>query len=77
MSNHKYCLIANAFVFLFVTTAIEAVSQQIVGSGRHASILCVDGAVFSWGENYDGLLGDGTMTPSQEAVRSKVPQLLG
>ncbi|MBP7093859.1 MAG: hypothetical protein KBB72_07395 [Candidatus Kapabacteria bacterium] len=29
--------------------------------------------MFSWGENYDGLLGDGTMTPSQEAVRSKVP----
>jgi len=73
MSNHTLCLIANAFVFLFVTTAIEAVSQQIVGSGRHASILCVDGAVFSWGENYDGLLGDGTMTQSQEAVRSKVP----
>ncbi|MBK7411555.1 MAG: hypothetical protein IPI29_03265 [Ignavibacteria bacterium] len=73
MSNHKYCLIANAFVFLFVISAVEAVSQQIIGSGRHASILCVDGAVFSWGENRDGLLGDGTMTPSQEAVRSKVP----
>lgn len=56
-----------------VMSALVANAQQIVGSGRHASILCVDGAVFSWGENYDGLLGDGTMTPSQEAVRSKVP----
>ncbi len=59
-------------VVLFIST-LAANAQQIVGSGRHASILCVDGAVFSWGENYAGLLGDGTKTPSQEAVRSKVP----
>lgn len=73
MFNPSFRYTRQVCLIVFVLSALVANAQQIIGSGRHASILCVDGAVFSWGENYDGLLGDGTMTPSQEAVRSKVP----
>ncbi len=51
-------------------------AQQIVGSDRHASIMCLDGAVFSWGENQDARLGDGTLNEYQEAVRAKVSDVI-
>ena len=73
MFSLKILVMTLVSVVVLAVTVFSVTAQQIVGSGRHASILCVDGAVFSWGENRDGLLGDGTMTKSQEAVRSKIP----
>ncbi|MCO6466305.1 MAG: T9SS type A sorting domain-containing protein [Bradyrhizobiaceae bacterium] len=50
-------------------------AQQIVGSDRHASILCANGAVFSWGENRDGQLGDGTLVSPTTAVKTIVSRV--
>lgn len=73
MFNLSFHYTRQVCLIVFMLTALVANAQQIVGSGRHASLLCVDGAVFSWGENRHGLLGVGTMTELPEAVRSKVP----
>jgi len=75
MSSHKVFDATLIFVVVLVVSAFSVAAQQIVGSDRHASILCLDGVVFSWGENQDALLGDGTTKEYREAVRAKVSRI--
>lgn len=72
MSSPKNLTSVLLFSLVIAASSHSISAQQIVGSDRHASLLCADGAVFSWGENRDGRLGDGTTTESNVAVRSKV-----
>jgi len=62
-------------VVLLCLGASVAYAQQITGTDRHASLLCADGAVFSWGYNLDALLGDGTTVLRTEAVSSGVSSI--
>ena len=48
-------------------------AQYIDGTDRHASMICSDGSVYSWGYNLDGILGDGTSELRYTAVQSQTP----
>ena len=53
---------------------MSAVTSLAAGS-RHSLVLRSDGTVWSWGENYDGEVGDGTTT--QRLTPVKVSGLSG
>ncbi|MCX6141426.1 MAG: hypothetical protein NTX15_11485, partial [Candidatus Kapabacteria bacterium] len=51
------------------TGSIHLSAQRLAATDRHASLICNDGNVYSWGYNMDALLGDGTTELRKSAVK--------
>ncbi|MCL2641437.1 MAG: PEP-CTERM sorting domain-containing protein, partial [Phycisphaerales bacterium] len=63
------------FGLLAVAVAVctSAVSADIVSTGWFHTLAIQDGAVYAWGENFAGQLGDGTYTSSSKPVAITLP----
>lgn len=57
-------------------TAGPAVVTAVVGGGNHTAALKSDGTVWTWGYNYSGQLGDGTVGTDRRTP-AEVPGLTG
>lgn len=74
-TNTRYAP-ALLLITLLIICFHHADAQYIDGTDRHASMICADGSVYSWGYNYDALLGDGTSEMRYTAVQSLVTDIV-
>ena len=63
-------------ITLLIVCLHGAHAQYIDGTARHASMICADGSVYSWGYNLEGILGDGTSELRYTAVQSLVTDIV-
>lgn len=52
--------------------AEASVNQAVAAGEKHTVVISSDGTVWTWGENADGQLGDGTKTDSPTPVQSNI-----
>lgn len=62
-------LITTLLIINFQLSIVTCFSQTIAGGGEHSVSICNNGTVMTWGNNYDGELGDGTNSNSNTPVQ--------
>ncbi|MFH1004742.1 MAG: T9SS type A sorting domain-containing protein [Bacteroidota bacterium] len=78
-SSIKSILICNMKLFLLLSLLLPTISfaQKVAAGYYHSIAVCSDGRVWSWGNNYNGQLGNGTTNTTGCYCESTPVQVIG
>src|SRR5204863_1035584 len=64
----KITLISTVLFAALLLPPTISCAQKISGGGQHSFSICSDSTAMSWGDNYNGVLGNGNNTDSNVPV---------